>query len=200
MGSYGKGERFTLVPLKEEELDEACALCDECVGRNLYKKEDIKIAFEDRDKHFLLLKDEKGKTAGYIYYGLSTDEEIANYAKIDVNLIRRIYPSKGKIIGKMQSIGVKSEYRGEGLSAFMINFVTDRLKKQSAGIVFCVCWKPMGIVSVQKALKECDFSFLTEAKKIWYDDVDLVCPYCKGRCVCDADVYYKILEEVTDET
>ena len=63
----------------------------------------------------------------------------------------------------------------------------------SAGAVFAICWKPGKIVPAGKMLKECGFDDLTEAKNVWYDDKDLVCPYCKGRCRCDAEVFYKLL-------
>ena len=65
-------------------------------------------------------------------------------------------------------------------------------------VAFIVCWKPGGVVPLGKALSECNFDFLAETKKVWYDDTELICPYCKGRCLCDAEVYYKLLNVETN--
>jgi anaerobic selenocysteine-containing dehydrogenase len=73
-----------------------------------------------------------------------------------------------------------------------------KLKEISIDVAFIVCWKPRGVVSLSKALWECTFDYLAEAKKVWYDDTELICPYCNGRCLCDAEVYYKLLDRETN--
>ncbi len=185
---------FYLKPLMEEEIEEARFLCDECVGENLYSKEEIAATIGAVDRFFYLLKSEKGETVGYIYYYLTDEEYIAKYAKLDVELFRAIYSDGNKKVGKIQSVGLKAEYRGIGLAAKMIRFILDTLKEISIDVAFIVCWKPGGVVPLGKALSECHFDYLAEAKQVWYDDTELICPYCKGRCLCDAEVYYKLLD------
>ena len=187
---------FFLQPLRREEIDEAQRLCDACVGKNLYAREEIAAAIDARDRFFYLLKNEKEETVGYIYYYLTDEAYIAKYAKLDVALLRAVYRQQEKSIGKIQSIGLKREYRGMGLAAEMILFIVEDLRSMDTEAVFIVCWKPEGVVPLGRTLLNCDFHFLTEAKKVWYDDADLICPYCHGRCVCDAEVYYKLLNEV----
>lgn len=89
-------------------------------------------------------------------------------------------------------------YRGIGLAAKMIQFVLLELKDKLIDAAFIVCWKPGGIVPLSKALSECHFKYLADAKRVWYDDTELICPYCKGRCLCDAEVYYKLLDGETN--
>ena len=189
---------FYLKPLLEEEVNEARLLCDECVGENLYGAEEIASAVGAVDRFFYLLKSEAGEPVGYIYYYLTDPEDIAKYAKLDAELFRKVYSRTDKKVGKIQSVGLKEEYRGIGFAAQMINFILERLKELSIDVTFIVCWKPGGILPLGKALSECKFAYLSEAKKVWYDDTELICPICHGRCLCDAEVYYKRLDGETN--
>lgn len=198
--THENGQVFRLCPLTKEETGVARSLCDACVGQNLYPEEEILRAIEEKDRFFYLLKTDKGEPAGYIYYRLTDEASIASSAKIDRAVLRAVYRENGKKVGRIQSIGLKEPYRGMGLAAQMIGFALGALAAMSAEAVFIVCWKPGGMVPLSKALKQCGFDDLTEAKKVWYDDADLICPYCKGRCRCDAEVFYKLLNgETYDE-
>ena len=187
------GMRFYLRPLKKEEIEEASFLSDECVGKNLYPTEEIAATLNDQEKFFYLLKNEKDETIGYIYYFLTNEEEIAKYSKLDINVFRKVYSDFNKKVGKIQSVGIKREYRGNELAVEMMRFILKEMKKLGIDITFIVCWNPGGILPLGKTLAKCEFSYLTEAKKIWYDDIELICPHCKGRCSCDAEIYYKLL-------
>lgn len=196
--TYENGQVFHFCPLTKEETGIARSLCDACVGKNLYSNEEIRRAIEEKDRFFYLLKTDKGEPAGYIYYRLTDEESIASSAKIDITVLRTVYGETGKKVGRIQSIGLKETYRGLGLAARMICFALGKLAAMSVEAVFIVCWKPGGMVPLGKALKECGFDDLTEAKKVWYDDADLICPYCQGRCRCDAEVFYKRLNGETN--
>lgn len=186
--------RFFFKLLSADEVGEARQLCDECVGKNLYFEDEIAATIGSDDRFFYLVKNENQETVGYIYYLFTEAEEIAKYTKLDISLIRTVCSDPNKKVGKFQSIGIKPEYRGIGISTQMILFVLKKMKEASAEIAFSICWKPGGTLPVAKVIAACEFSYLTEAKLVWYDDPDLICPYCKGRCVCDAAVYYKILD------
>ena len=187
------GMRFYLRPLKKEEIEEASFLSDECVGKNLYPAEEIAATLNDQEKFFYLLKNEKDETIGYIYYFLTNEEEIAKYSKLDINVFRKVYSDFNKKVGKIQSVGIKKEYRGNELAVEMMRFILKEMKTLGIDITFIVCWRPGGFLPLGKTLAKCEFSYLTETKKIWYDDMELICPHCKGRCSCDAEIYYKLL-------
>lgn len=190
------GRAFCLQPLKPEEAEEARLLCDGCVGENLYPKEEIAAAIGAPDRFFYLLKTAEGETAGYIYYYLTGLDEIARYAKLSPALLQKVYPKPGRKVGKIQSVGLKAPYRALGLAAPMMRFSLGELRTLGAEAAFIVCWKPGGKLPLGRALESCRFRHLAQSQKVWYDDTDLICPYCKGRCLCGASVYYKILQEV----
>lgn len=194
----GKG-LFSLEPLKAEEIEEARRLCDACVGTNLYTEAELASAVAAEDRAFYLVKSEAGEIVGYVYYCLASLEELAKYTKLELSLFRSLCSDPERKVGKYQSIGIRPEYRGIGLSARMVSSVLKMMKDAGAEIAFGVCWKPVGVLPLAGVMSECRFTFLAEAKKVWYDDPDLICPYCKGRCTCDAEVYYKKLDGDTED-
>lgn len=188
------GETFFLCPLREEETEEIRRLCDACVGKNLYTSAEILRAIREEDRFFYVLKTDGGNIAGYIYYYLTTEEDIASYAKLDPGVLRAVYDRPGEKVGKIQSVGVREAYRGRGLAALLLQSALERLAGRSVEAAFIVCWRPDGVIPLKKALDGCGFAYLTEAKKVWYDDTELICPRCGGRCLCDAEIHYRLQE------
>lgn len=187
-------EKFFLRPLKVEDVEETLALCDACVGKNLYTKEEIEESIDSKERFFYLLETETGNCAGYIYFYVTEKDSIADYAKLDTKLFDSVCQNTEKRVGKIQSIGVREEYRGSRFAVKLLRFALEKLKENEIAEVFIVCWKKGKEVPLESSLKECRFEFLSVAHKVWYDYTELQCPYCKGRCECDAKVYYKILD------
>lgn len=185
-------EIVSLRPLSAPHIEQVRQLCDQCVGQNLYTAQSLRAACEDREHFFYILQRENGEIVGYLYFYLTDIEKIAQSAKLDKNLFRRVCTGQAKKVGKIQAVGLKPEYRKRNLAEKLVAFAVAELAEHSVDGVFIVCWKPGGVVPLGKALGRCGFRFLAEAKKVWYDDADLICPCCKGRCVCDGAVYYKI--------
>lgn len=179
--------------LTNEDLEETLSLCNESVGENLYSGEELRKAIEDPKHFFYLLTTEEEEIAGYIYYYLTDLESIADYTKLDVELFYDIYPKREAEVAKIQSVAIRDKYRGSSISVKMIDFALERLKEIRMELVFGVCWKMGEYVPMKKTLCECGFIFFSEAEKIWYEDTELICPYCNGRCMCDAEVYYRYL-------
>ena len=188
------GAVFYLSPLRLNEISTAKALCDICVGKNLYSEKDLGNTVEDKKKFFWLLKTEDGETAGYIYYKLTNTKSLAKYAKLDEKILLGVSDSGDKI-GQIQSVGIKEAFRRQGLAVGLMNYALNQFAEKGIGEVFIICWNAGGKVPLEKALQECKFVHLFSAKMIWYNKKELYCPYCKGRCKCDAEVYFKKIKE-----
>lgn len=186
--------QLTMRPLAREDIPSTLALCDSCVGKNLYTYEELSFAIDARDRFFYLFTTPDGETAGYIYFYLTTVEGLASYAKLSQRVLLSVSQATGSV-GKIQSVGVKDSFRRCGLARKMVDAALAVLSSLAVSTVFVVCWKPGQTVPLQRTMEECRFIHLTTAKKIWYDDPDLICPYCSGRCQCDAEVYYKTLDK-----
>ena len=183
--------RYTLTPLREEELFEAVALCDECVGRNMYSAEELSCAIDSEERFFYLLRADDGMAVGYVYFYMTDIREVAKKAKLDVKTLKAVCPRNCVRAGQLQSIGIKEEYRRTGLSAKLIKLVEEKL---NTDVIFVICWKMGERIPLSRPLKACGYTFLAEAVKVWNDHEHLHCSYCNGRCECDAHIYYKLTD------
>lgn len=184
---------FHCEKLTEEEIPEALGIADECVGKNLYKREDFLKAVLYDDYFFTLYKTEEGITAGYIYYYLVGKDELSSSGKLERTVLDSVY--KGDKCARIQSVGVREEYRGKGLGTRMTASSLSKLSEKGVECVYIVCWNPGGRLPLSHALSSCGFKHLLKIDDYWAEDESLICPYCGGRCHCSAEVYYKILKE-----
>ena len=77
-GRFGaSGREFCLYSLEKEDIEETLQLMDRCVGENLYQKEELEQAIGSSERAFLLLRTAEGELAGYIYYYLTNEKQIA---------------------------------------------------------------------------------------------------------------------------
>lgn len=185
---------FTVQRLTEEYLDRAVALCAQCVGENLYPKSYIASILHQTDHYYNLLLSPEGDIAGYIYFHLCSLEEAAAEAKLPVQTLSVIAPMEHPVVAKFQSIGVEAGYRHLGLSRRLVELALEQAQESQANAAMCIAWKVGEAVPMGDNVLACGFHYLTDAHLVWYDNENLVCPYCKGRCKCDAAIYYKALE------
>ena len=54
---------------------------------------------------------------------------MAKYSKLDRNVFREVYSNSDKKVGKIQSVGIKREYRGNELAVEMMQFILKEMKK-----------------------------------------------------------------------
>ena len=86
-------------------------------------------------------------------------------------------------------------YRREHMSVCLVRYFLRMLETElHADVAFCVCWKPQGKIPVTRSLEAFQFRHLADVARFWYDVPELECPICRGRCRCDAAVYYKLFE------
>lgn len=186
--------------LKPSDIDAAAELCGQCVGRNLYSRAFLANILKRRSHYFYLLTAPGEEAAGYIYFFLSNMDEISALYGIPRERLTAVSPKADAVIGVLQSIGIAERWRGQKLSARLMDFYLEYLQaEEPVGAAFGVFWKPEGRVPMEKNLKRTGFCHLEDVPRFWYDVAELICPYCKGRCICDAAIYYKTLNEETNQ-
>ena len=182
-------------PLTEVYLDQVTALCGQCVGENLYPRSSLAAIINSPDHYFSLLLAPEGEIAGYIYFTLSGLEDMARLSKMPRDRLAAVSEKSEPLIGNLQSIGIAEPWRGRGLSRLLVRHYLEQLQRIGADTAFGVFWKPQGQVPMERTLLGLQVRCLGDAPLVWYDRDDLVCPYCRGRCVCDGAVYYKPIRE-----
>lgn len=190
----GAVEKLKLHRLSERYITEAAQMCDRCVGKNLYTKDYLASILHEPGHFFYLLLSDEDVLAGYMYFIMMDRTELASVSKLDTMQLNRLCKGTDEIIGNLRSIGVDEPFRNKGLSKELILFSLEQLASLGAHVAVALCWKAGVVVPMRQTMLSCGLQYLTDAYHVWYDIEDLECPYCSGRCECDAEVYYKRLE------
>lgn len=190
----GAVEKLKLHRLSEKFILETSQLCDSCVGKNLYTTKYLTSILHENSHFFYLLLTDKDVLAGYMYFIMMDRLEFASISKLDTTHLNLLCDKKDVIIGNLRSIGVAKPFRNKGLSKELIRFSLEQLSSLGANVAVALCWKAGVVVPMRQTMLSCELKYLTDAHRVWYDIEDLECPYCNGRCECDAEVYYKRLE------
>lgn len=188
-------KQFSFEPLSTASLDTAIELCDSCVGKNLYSRDYLSTVISRPNHYFFLLVSPEQEAMGYIYFFITNIADMSALSKLPKERLSVISAKKNPVIGNLQSIGVKEAFRGQGLSSRLVRFYLERLYTDAVDTAFGVFWKARGTVPMKQTLVALHFNFLAEVHEVWYDNKDLICPFCNGRCKCDAEIYYKPLEK-----
>ena len=185
---------LSITRMVENDLDTVKALCDEHLGKNLYSREYLSSVLGDKAHYFYLLVTQEREIVGYMYYFLTDLEEMSAYTKLPREKLNVISKRENPIIANLQSVVVAKAWQKLRLSKKLARFFLEDMQAlQEVDTALCVCWKLGDSVPLEKTLKAFDFIHLSDAQHVWYDNRDLICPYCEGACECEAAVYYKNL-------
>ena len=190
----GAVEKLKLQRLSEKYILKTSQLCDRCVGKNLYTTDYLASILHEKNHFFYLLLTDKDVLVGYMYFIMMDRAEFASLSKLDTLHLSHLCNGNDDKIGNLRSIGVAEPFRNKGLSKELIQFSLDELTSLGADVAVALCWKAGAVVPMRHTMLSCGLKYLTDAHRVWYDIKDLECPYCIGRCKCDAEVYYKRLE------
>jgi len=192
---------YFLRPLEYSDIDYAVSLCDKYVGENMYSKEYLADVVNSSDKFFYMLTTTENKIIGYIFFYLTDKNSNSESETLYRELTQHNKMMNISIIGKLQSIGIDDEFRGNEIALNMMKFAVHILQSAGAEILLGVCWKINKTVPMKKIMDELEFLHLCDIENFWFDNESLNCPHCGGRCRCEASVYYKIYKgETKNET
>lgn len=190
----GAVEKLKLQRLSERYITETAQMCDRCVGKNLYTADYLASILHEPGHFFYLLLSDKDVLAGYMYFIMMDRAELASISKLDTMQLNRLCDGNDEKIGNLRSIGADEPFRNRGLSIELIQFSLEQLASLGAHVAVALCWKAGVVVPMRQTMLSCGLQYFTDAHRVWYDIEDLECPYCSGRCECDAEIYYKRLE------
>lgn len=183
------GQPMTLMQLDRAHLQQASALCDACVGVNLYREEMLEEVLEDPESYFFMLSDPTGGIVGYIYFHRSDINAAAEFLHTTPEKVAR-YLNPACDLVHLRSIGVLPSMRNKQLAVRLLEFALAFSRQVlHADLAFVACWRKGDFVPMHNNIQKFGFIHLFTAPKLWYDVPDLYCPFCKGRCSCPAEIY-----------
>ena len=140
---------------------------------------------------FLLVAEMDGRFAGYVYHRPEKIEVLAKYMKLDPDYVRRV--SGGKPVIHCRSAALSPEFEHCGIMFTMVEALEKKAREEGFGAEFAPAWKYGDKVPMRKILTAMGYTELCEKERLWYDQEDYYCVVCKGRCVCTAVIFQKIL-------
>jgi len=132
-----------------------------------------------------------GKFAGYSSMMPVTREEVIQLMAVEPEDVDRI--SGGRPILYYKSTVVPFEYEGRGHFQALAKVAMDTGRAQGYSCMFSTAWTYNGYTPLARPFQRLGFQYLYRRSMLWYDDEGYTCIICKGRCKCDAEVYYKTL-------
>ena len=151
-------ENFVCIHWKNEDIEETLQLDGQVRRRNLYQKEELEQAIGSSERAFLLLRTAEGELAGYIYYYLTNEKQIAEDTRLTEQKIQQVCQQDTLApVGKIQSVGIKETFRRQGLAVWLMKYALRQFAEKGIGEVFIICWNAGGKVPLEKALQECRF-------------------------------------------
>lgn len=187
------GHNFILRPMERDDVNTVFSISGECVGKGLYSLQEMEATLYSDERFIYVLATGSGELAGYIYFLLTDIMNTATDLKLDKEQLRNMCVGGESCVGRIQSVAIRSAFRGYGFSRRLLQLALDDLAEKRAGCAFIACWKKGNSVPLGAAVRACGFHFLTEVENAWFDNEELYCPYCGGRCRCSAEIYYKHL-------
>lgn len=173
----------------EEDFAHILPLCDERYGRGYINRQ----GFDHWMEHPSLLKvaESEGAFAGFAVMVPASYLEISKKMGMPAQDVERIAGGRPALIYKSAAVPLRFERCG--IMHAMAQAGLDTARAEGYGSLFGSAWIYNGKIPISGTFKTFDFRPLYKRQMLWYDDPEYHCVLCKGRCRCEAMIYYKTL-------
>lgn len=164
--------------------------CD-CFGENYTFDEEMQRFIDDERNRVYVEYDDKGLSGAFML--LAEDEDmISKSMEVKSDDYDRI--SQGKPCLHHKFSAVRTDRRQDGLMTAMIQeAIADLENEGKYGAIFGQAWIRNGEIPMAVVCDRAGYVQYKRQIRPWYGITDRYCNICKGRCKCDAMVYYRQL-------
>lgn len=164
-------------------------LCDERYGTGYICREDYDRWLKNPELFKIALIE--GDFAGFAVMLPAGVSEVMKHMGMPEQDVRRISGNKPALIYKSAAVQKKYEHRGvmKAMAAEGIR----QARRLGYGSLYGSAWVYDGQVPIEGTFRAFGFQRLYARHMLWYGNENYRCVVCKGRCTCDAMIYYKIL-------
>ncbi|MFQ8639898.1 MAG: hypothetical protein ACLR94_17095 [Acutalibacteraceae bacterium] len=173
----------------ERDFLQMLPLCDERYGPGYLTK-----AIFDRwmeHKSLLKIAEMGGEFAGFAVMVPASVEEVMEKMAMPREDVDAIAGGRPALIYKSAAVPRRHEHKGVMHALAVAGLATAR--QEGYGSLFGSAWMYNGKSPIAGTFQSFGFVPLYRREKLWYNDSGYTCVVCKGRCICDAMIYYKIL-------
>ena len=169
-------------------LPEMKALADWGLSPGFFNDEVVK-NIESNEYFCSIALDDDDKVCCVSYGYLLDLNGAANELRCSANEVASYFPGVTKFASHV-GMATRPDMQGQGIAKEMVK-LHKKLAFPYADIIFNIVWNRKGAEkSIVAVIKHFGAEFLKTIPLYWYDEPDLYCTVCKGRCVCDCDIYY----------
>ncbi len=175
------------IPNFTQKAHQAQNICDEMLGKGLYSEERIRQICQSQGHYFYLVMKEQN-VVGIFYCYREQSERVSFLQDIQTPFLE-----SDSLVGIGQSIALKKEARGKGLSEWLLNRATRILfDDEQVAAILIPAWMKGDHIPADRHLTKCAFTLLQTLHQPWACHEGLECPVCKTiPCSCDGAIYIK---------
>lgn len=180
---------ITVVNGTEAYYEDIQRLCDERYGAGYIGRENFALWLKNARLLKIALVD--GVFAGFAVMLPASVTDVMTHMAMPESDVRRISGDRPALIYK--SAAVVKKYEHCGIMKAMAEQGLNEARLMGYGSVYGSAWIIDGKIPIEGTFRAFGFQRLYERQMLWYHDENYRCIVCKGRCTCDAVIYYKKL-------
>lgn len=140
------------------DISAVVRMCDQCVGEKLYSESEIRDAAVNPDSFIFLLKNQENMLCGYVYFQKTSQNEMADFLKIDQAVLKNLMGSEKNTLVNFRSIGIEPKMRNKGLSEILFSFAIEYSQKiLKADYMLGAFWKKYDEIPMESNLRKFKF-------------------------------------------
>ena len=182
-----KVQDIRITNVSNEDYEQIHKLCNESFGAGYINQMEFDKWKENPEFFNVAWVDDE--FAGYSVMIPAGTREIMKEMDMTLQEVQNITSGKPALIYK--SVAVCPQYRKRGLLTKLMTELMDRAEKSGYKTILLSAWMYEDKIPALRSLEKLKFSRLFVRHNLWYQNEMYQCVICKGRCVCDAVIYYK---------
>lgn len=169
-------------------LPQMRALADDGLSKGFLSDEEV--GQFGKDEYFCAFGVDENDRVCCMNFGKYADiETVAGELRCSADEVRALLPEAKKFAVHLGLV-VADGAQGNGLATKIMRF-HHKIIFQRADVIIKGVWMRDGEEKpVIRLLDNLGAVFIKKVPRYWYGYTDLYCSRCKGRCICDCDLYY----------
>ena len=175
----------------ENDTDELVRFGEDCFGKPYIFESEMRDFIND-DSNRLFVVDEEGRIIGAALFIRDDKEKVMEDMEVTEEDFDRICEGKPVLHHKFSM--VREDCRGRGIMTGLLSEAFSELEREGIyGAVFGQAWVKNGTIPMEGICTNMGYTPYKHQISPWWKFSDRECSVCKGRCKCDAMVYYRKL-------
>lgn len=181
-----ENNNVTIINGSEKYRDDVIKLCDESFGPGLITPAVFSHWMERPEFFQIALKGDV--FAGFIAMFPADEDTIMRRLKMPREDVRKYVKQRPCLF--YNSAAIRKEFEHQGIVSLLQKQAFENARNAGYRVLIGSAWIHDGFTPIAALVDRYGFRPIYKRKLIWYDIKEYYCVVCRGRCVCDAMIYY----------